>query len=64
MHSEAATIALFEALALPSSATRAAAAGSLISLGAEGAVRAVTNLAAADPDPDVRRTCRAALAST
>jgi hypothetical protein len=54
---------LFEALALPNAAARGAAASALIALGARGAEHAVSNLAANDPDPDVRRVCAAALAS-
>lgn len=64
MGTDEATAALFDAIALPSSPTRASAASSLISLRAPGAVRIVTTLAATDPDPDVRRTLRAALSST
>jgi HEAT repeat protein len=58
-----ATAALFEALAMTNPAARAAAASSLVSLGVDGAVRAVSALAANDPDPEVRRVCAAALAS-
>jgi HEAT repeat protein len=63
MHFEMATAALFEALALANPAARAAAASTLVSLAADGAVRAVTTLASTDPDPHVRRVCAAALAS-
>jgi hypothetical protein len=63
MHFEMATGALFEALALANPAARAAAASTLISLGADGADRAVSVLASSDPDPDVRRVCAAALAA-
>ena len=62
MSFEMATVALFEALALPNAATRAAAAATLVELGARGAEHAVTALAANDPDPEVRRVCTAALA--
>jgi HEAT repeat protein len=58
-----ATAALFEALSMTNPAARAAAASSLVSLGIDGAVRAVSALAANDPDPEVRRVCAAALAS-
>lgn len=64
MHFETATSALFEALSLPNAAARAAAATTLVALGAEGATRAVSALAAKDPDPDVRRVCAAAVAKT
>jgi HEAT repeat protein len=64
MGTDAATNALFDAITLPSSPTRANAAASLISLRVPGAVRTVTTLAATDPDPDVRRTLRAALSTT
>ncbi len=63
MHFEMANGALFEALALPNPAARSAAATTLVSLGADGADRAVSALAASDPDPDVRRVCAAALAA-
>ena len=63
MRFETATGALFEALALHNAAARAAAAATLISLGADGAASAVSSLAATDPDPEVRRVCAAALAA-
>jgi hypothetical protein len=55
--------ALFETLAMANPAARAAAASSIVSLGVDGAVRAVSALAINDPDAEVRRVCAAALAS-
>lgn len=63
MNFEMATVALFEALAMPNATTRAAAAAALVAVGARGANHAVAALAAKDPDPEVRRVCAAALAT-
>jgi len=63
MKFEMATVALFEALELPNPTVRSQAAAALVALGARGAVHAVANLAANDPDPEVRRICAAAIAS-
>jgi HEAT repeat protein len=64
MHTDNATAALFDALALSNPAARAAAASALVATNAEGAKRAVTTLADSDPDPEVRRVCTAALGSS
>jgi HEAT repeat protein len=61
MHVDAATVALFDALALANPAARAAAASALVGANAEGAQGAVSVLAQNDPDPEVRRVCLAAL---
>jgi HEAT repeat protein len=63
MGQDMAASALFETLGMTNAAARAAAASSLVSLGADGAARAVSALATNDPDPEVRRVCAAALAS-
>jgi len=63
MNFEMATVGLFEALAMPNPATRAAAATTLVAIGARGASHAVGVLAENDPDSEVRRVCAAALAS-
>lgn len=54
---------LFGALSSSNPASRSAAASALVATGAEDAVRAVSQLASSDPDPEVRRVCAAALAS-
>jgi HEAT repeat protein len=59
MHVPAATEALFEALTLPNAPARAAAATALAAIEAHGARAAIENLAANDPDSDVRRICAA-----
>jgi HEAT repeat protein len=61
MHFDAATAALFDALALTNPAARAAAATALVAANAEGARNVVALLAQNDPDPEVRRVCLAAL---
>lgn len=61
MHAEAATSALFDALALANPAARAAAATALVAADVEGARCAVSKLAQEDPDPEVRRVCSAAV---
>ncbi len=61
MHTEAATHALFDALAFTNPTARAAAASALVASHADGAERAVELLAHNDPDPEVRRVCTAAL---
>ena len=53
---------LFGALSSSNPASRSAAASALVATGAEDAVRAVSQLAGNDPDPEVRRVCAAALA--
>jgi HEAT repeat protein len=63
MHSEMATVALFDVLGMTNASARRAAATTLVSLGAEGAAAAVSKLAHDDPDPEVRRVCAAALAA-
>ncbi|NVB84700.1 MAG: HEAT repeat domain-containing protein [Kofleriaceae bacterium] len=59
MHTPAATEALFEALTLSNAPARAAAATALAAIEAHGARAAIENLAANDPDSDVRRICAA-----
>lgn len=63
MNTDASRAAMFEALAMDNPAARAAAASTLISIGAGGAHEMVAALAAGDPDPEVRRVCAAALTS-
>jgi HEAT repeat protein len=53
---------LFGALSSSNPASRSAAASALVATGADDAVRAVSQLANNDPDPEVRRVCAAALA--
>jgi HEAT repeat protein len=52
-----ATAALFEALTLPNSAARKAAATTLGALGSREAYAALQRLATEDPDPELRRVC-------
>jgi HEAT repeat protein len=55
---------LFGALSSSNAASRSAAASALVATGGDDAVRAVSQLATNDPDPEVRRVCAAALAMT
>jgi len=61
MGDAAATAALFGGLALPDPVARRLAATALVASGAAGARRRVSELAAGDPDPDVRLACAAAV---
>jgi HEAT repeat protein len=57
-----ATAALFQALELPSSPARKAAASTLAALGTRAALDALRKHSEADPDPEVRRICALLLA--
>jgi HEAT repeat protein len=57
-----ATAALFEALTLPNSAARRAAATTLGALGSPEAFAALQRLSVDDPDPQMRRVCALVLA--
>jgi HEAT repeat protein len=61
MHAANATVALFDALSLPSPSARAAAASALVAANARGAHGAVAKLVDSDPDAEVRRVAAAAL---
>lgn len=62
MATPAARQSLFGALSSSNPASRAAAASALVATGGQDAMRAVSQLAGNDPDPEVRRVCAAALA--